>query len=47
MYGLDETVHAPTGPDNVEFFLLELSSILSELGNNFSFRELNNSMDFL
>ncbi|EFO24757.2 hypothetical protein LOAG_03728 [Loa loa] len=31
LYGLDETVHAPTGPDNMEFFLLELSSILSEL----------------
>lgn len=34
LYGLDETVHAPTGPDNMEFFLLELSSLLSELGNN-------------
>ncbi|VDN24759.1 unnamed protein product, partial [Gongylonema pulchrum] len=31
LYGLDETVHAPTAPDNVEFFLLELSSVLSEL----------------
>ncbi|VDK76879.1 unnamed protein product [Onchocerca ochengi] len=31
LYGLDETVHAPTGPDNMEFFLLELSSMLSEL----------------
>ncbi|KAM3729008.1 Uncharacterized protein ACO02O_05534 [Dirofilaria immitis] len=31
LYGLDETVHAPTGSDNMEFFLLELSSLLSEL----------------
>uniref|UniRef100_A0AAF5RXZ8 Protein FAM98A n=1 Tax=Wuchereria bancrofti TaxID=6293 RepID=A0AAF5RXZ8_WUCBA len=31
LYGLDETVHGPTGSDNVEFFLLELSSVLSEL----------------
>ncbi|VDO59609.1 unnamed protein product [Onchocerca flexuosa] len=31
LYDLDETVHAPTGPDNMEFFLLELSSMLSEL----------------
>ncbi|VDK77325.1 unnamed protein product [Litomosoides sigmodontis] len=31
LYGLDETVHVPTGPDNMEFFLLELSSLLSEL----------------
>ncbi|VDN06647.1 unnamed protein product [Thelazia callipaeda] len=31
LYGLDETVHAPTGPDDMEFFLLELSSLLSEL----------------
>ncbi|KAL3989697.1 hypothetical protein ACH3XW_28720 [Acanthocheilonema viteae] len=31
LYGLDETVHAPVGPDNMEFFFLELSSVLSEL----------------
>ncbi|VIO88429.1 RIKEN cDNA 2810405J04, putative [Brugia malayi] len=31
LYGLDETVHGPAGSDNVEFFLLDLSSILSEL----------------
>uniref|UniRef100_A0A915PM93 Protein FAM98A n=1 Tax=Setaria digitata TaxID=48799 RepID=A0A915PM93_9BILA len=31
LYGLDETVHAATGPDDMEFFLLELSSMLSEL----------------
>lgn len=32
LHGLDETVHAPNGHDNVEFFFLELSSVLSELG---------------
>ncbi|VDM11402.1 unnamed protein product [Wuchereria bancrofti] len=31
LYGLDEMVHGPTGSDNVEFFVLELSSMLSEL----------------
>uniref|UniRef100_A0A0R3RS79 Protein FAM98A n=1 Tax=Elaeophora elaphi TaxID=1147741 RepID=A0A0R3RS79_9BILA len=31
LYGLDEIVHAPTGPDNMEFFFLELSALLSEL----------------
>ncbi|CAG9540448.1 unnamed protein product [Cercopithifilaria johnstoni] len=31
LYGLNETVHALTGPDNMEFFFLELSSMLSEL----------------
>lgn len=43
LYGVDVKLHAPTVPENVEYFLLELSSLLSELGKSFFFHLINSN----
>lgn len=35
LYDLEETVHEPSSPETLEYFMLELSSLLGELGKSF------------